>query len=145
MTLKVEKCTPQDVNDVAKMEQAYIECYWSKQNILDALSSDGYTFYKAMDGDKFVGYGGVQWCPPEGNICNVAVDENARRLGVGSAILNAIKNECKDRGVTQLFLEVNERNDGAIALYQARGFEVIGKRPRYYGNDSAILMKSEIE
>lgn len=145
MNYAVEKCTSSDLNDIFRLESEYIECSWTKKNILDALNSDGYSFYKAIDGQNFLGYGGVQWCAPEGNICNVAVDASARRRGVGTAILNAIENECMEKGALELYLEVNERNEGAIALYQKNGYSITGKRPRYYGSDSAILMKKEIK
>lgn len=145
MSFTVEKCTLNDWTTISGAEEKYIECAWSAENIRNLLQSEMYSCYKACDESaNFLGYGSVQWCPPEGNVCNIAVETNARRQGVAGAILLAIEDEAKKKGVTELFLEVNENNSPAIRLYEKSGFSVIGKRPKYYGNDAAVMMKKEI-
>jgi ribosomal protein S18 acetylase RimI-like enzyme len=37
------------------------------------------------------------------------------------------------RGVTRIYLQVEQSNSKAIALYQRNGFRSIGKLPNYYG------------
>ncbi|MBI5744881.1 MAG: GNAT family N-acetyltransferase [Elusimicrobia bacterium] len=61
----------------------------------------------------------------------------AARALVGKLCEYAAKNLCRE-----IDLEVNERNSGAIALYAALGFEVVGRRPKFYNNtDAALLMR----
>jgi len=47
-----------------------------------------------------------------------------------------------------VFLEVRPSNPAAIALYEAEGFNEIGRRPRYYpaasGREDAIVMALEL-
>ena len=48
-----------------------------------------------------------------------------------------------------MFLEVRPSNPRAIALYDRRGFNEIGRRPRYYpaaghGREDAIVMAMEL-
>ena len=129
---------------IAQMEAKYIECPWSESVLLDSFEQSEYVFIKAEEDGVLVGYGSVQIVFDEGNINNIAVDENFRNRGIASGILNNIIDICKQRGVTTLFLEVNERNEGAIALYKKFGFEQIAVRKNYYKSGNAIIMSLKI-
>jgi [ribosomal protein S18]-alanine N-acetyltransferase len=66
----------------------------------------------------------------EVRIMNIAVHPDARREGVGTALLHAIA----DRLPTgNLVLMVEEPNRGAQALYEAQGFTRSGYQRNYYG------------
>ena len=79
---------------------------------------------------------------PQVQLNTLAVGKAYLRRGAASALLGklleyAAKNLCRE-----VDLEVNERNAGAIALYRARGFELVGKRPKFYNNtDAALLLR----
>ena len=75
----------------------------------------------------------------EWELLNLVVAPDARRSGVGRALLNALT-----AGRTgTMFLEVRESNAAARQFYEDYGFEVVTTRLRYYDNpaDSAIVMK----
>jgi L-phenylalanine/L-methionine N-acetyltransferase len=77
----------------------------------------------------------------------VALD--ARRQGVGTALLDAAVGWAREAGVHKLELHVFPWNEAAIALYEAFGFEREGYRKRHYrrGGDlvDAILMAYAVE
>jgi RimJ/RimL family protein N-acetyltransferase len=77
----------------------------------------------------------------------VAVD--ARRQGVGTALLQAAVGWARETGVRKLELHVFPWNEAAIALYDAFGFEREGFRKRHYRRGGefvdAILMAYEVE
>jgi L-phenylalanine/L-methionine N-acetyltransferase len=77
----------------------------------------------------------------------VALD--ARRQGVGSALLRSAVDWAREAGVRKLELHVFPWNEAAIALYEAFGFEREGYRKGHYlrGGElvDAILMAYEIE
>ena len=54
--------------------------------------------------------------------------------------------EARQRGASEIFLEVRADNPGAQALYESLGFEGIAIRPRYYQPDDvdAIVMRLSI-
>jgi RimJ/RimL family protein N-acetyltransferase len=77
----------------------------------------------------------------------VALD--ARRQGVGTALLQAAVDWAREAGVSKLELHVFPWNEAAIALYEAFGFEREGFRKRHYRRGGefvdAILMAYEVE
>ncbi|KAK9765354.1 N-acetyltransferase 5 [Basidiobolus ranarum] len=69
-----------------------------------------------------------------------------RKLGLGSALLKHILNQCEqDSKISELYLHVQISNDEAIAFYKKYGFEVTGTLENYYKNispaDAYILSK----
>jgi RimJ/RimL family protein N-acetyltransferase len=76
----------------------------------------------------------------------VALD--ARRQGVGTALLRAAVDWSREAGIRKLELHVFPWNEAAIALYEAFGFEREGYRKRHYRRGGecvdAILMAYEL-
>lgn len=58
------------------------------------------------------------------NIEAICVDEKQRRNGIGTKILNNIKEIAKSKGCTDLYLTVNQENENAIKVYEKFGFKV---------------------
>lgn len=78
----------------------------------------------------------------EAELLTLAVAPEARRQGVGSALLRDFAVASQARGAAEAFLEVAEGNAGAIALYAGRGWESAGRRRNYYAPGiDAILMR----
>ena len=65
----------------------------------------------------------------EAELLTLAVDPKHRRRGIARTLLTALEDRIT---AAQLILEVAENNSGAIAFYQALGFEQIGRRTQYY-------------
>ena len=58
-------------------------------------------------------------------IGGVGVVASARREGVGEALMRAVHEEARSRGVERVWLEVIDANAGARALYEKLGYEVV--------------------
>ena len=79
------------------------------------------------------------------NLCqldSMAVRPDARRRGIGAALLQALLAWAAQNGARHFSLEVRASNGAAIALYQRLGFQVEGRRPRYYAHpqEDALLL-----
>ncbi len=72
----------------------------------------------------------------QAEVLTIATAVQARRKGLGRALLMEAALELKSRDVTDLFLEVAEDNAAAIALYRTVGFDAIGRRPAYYRREN---------
>ena len=88
------------------------------------------------------GFAGINIILDEAHIANIVVKENKRGLGIGSKLLEDLIKKAKS-STNSITLEVNEKNLIAISLYQKYGFQILGKRKKYYNNthDAYIMTK----
>lgn len=63
---------------------------------------------------------------------SIAVAPEARGLGLGARLLAAAEDAARARDRSELRLEVRIDNRAAIALYEAHGYQVFGRRQGYY-------------
>ncbi len=80
----------------------------------------------------------------EAEILTLAVVPEARRAGVGRALLERARSAAAAAGAEAMFLEVSAGNLAARGLYDAAGFETVGRRRRYYpdGSDALVMRVS---
>ncbi len=79
----------------------------------------------------------------------IAVTENARGMGIGTKLLNAIFEEARKRKKTEIRLDVIDSNPRAKALYERMGFvdqgtETLGPLKYLFGFSSATKMKRTV-
>ena len=121
-----------DAEDVSKIEAEAFSRPWSKKGFLDAINQENTIFLIAEENEKILGYVGMYVSLDEGEITNVAVAPEARRQGVGQALIEKMKQEAETKSVTRIILEVRVSNDAAIRLYQRNGFVNCGIRKGFY-------------
>lgn len=86
----------------------------------------------------------------EGEILTVAVAASQRRGGIGWKLMDAVLRKLHTDRAEALFLEVDETNVAALALYRKLGFHQVGKRPNYYesrgphGRTNALVMRRDL-
>ena len=62
---------------------------------------------------------------------------------MGGLLVQGVLQKARNRGASDVFLEVRESNAAARALYERLGFRVQGRRSRYYRDpeEDALVMK----
>jgi len=79
---------------------------------------------------------------PQVQLNTLAVGKAFLRRGAASALAGKLLEYAAKSLCREIDLEVNEHNAPAIALYAGLGFEVVGKRPKFYNNtDAALLLR----
>ncbi len=85
----------------------------------------------------------------EAEILTIAVAPPAQRKGLGHALMDATLRHLHNARASMLFLEVDELNTPALALYRRLGFKQVGKRPGYYetaaGRSTALTMRRDLK
>lgn len=82
----------------------------------------------------------------ESEVLTIAVRPQDRGRGYGRLLMEeAARRAYRDRAET-MFLEVDESNRPAVALYRSLGFETVGQRSSYYRRDdgtggTALVMR----
>ena len=96
----------------------------------------------ATGAERIVGFLGMWFLVDEAHIVTVAVEEAARRRGIGEMLVARAIELARERGAETVTLEVRVSNTGAQALYEKYGFARAGIRKRYYtdnGEDALIM------
>ena len=98
---------------------------------------------------KLCGFFGF-WCEDGMIMCNKALDEAeiyticvaplARGKGIGRKLLTEAINYARLQRIAKIFLEVAEDNSPALKLYISAGFKEVGRRKKYYNNQTDALV-----
>lgn len=136
-----------DVDAVMALERALFPAdAWSEGMLREELAETATRHYVvAVAGDALVGYAGLRFVPPEGDVQTMAVAESAWGTGIGGALLTELLDQAARRGVRDMFLEVRSDNPRAQKLYARFGFERIGIRRGYYNGADALVMRRVAE
>ncbi|KQS90451.1 MULTISPECIES: ribosomal protein S18-alanine N-acetyltransferase [unclassified Rhizobium] len=68
----------------------------------------------------------------EAEILTIGIDPKFARLGLGWRLMRAAIRQARDQAAEAVFLEVDETNLAAVALYRKLGFAKVGERRAYY-------------
>ena len=94
-----------------------------------------------LDDGQVRGYAVFYEVFPEAQLVDVAIRPDDEGLGLGRRLLETAVAAFKERAFTRVTLEVSGGNEAARGLYDALGFKVVGRRPKFYNDGSdAILM-----
>ena len=106
----------------------------------DELAAENRIYLVAEDDGAVVGFGGLMVVGDEAHVTNLLVSKHRRRSGLGRGLMIALIESGISAGARHLTLEVRKENVAARALYSRLGLAPVGFRPRYYGDDDALIL-----
>ena len=152
--LHIRRAVEADVTAMVAIERASFSDPWTAAAIASTLRYDHMRVLVAeergeLGGDgagRPLGYVVAMVAGLEAEIADLAVSPDARRRGIGRALIDRLLADLEAEGVESVFLEVRESNRGARALYESRAFRGIGRRRGYYRLpvEDALLLKREL-
>ena len=147
MELQIHDARKELLPQVQRIEQQCFSLPWTEAMLRMQLQPDSHVFLTAETEGSVVGYIGMLYVLDEGYISNVAVRPDFRRRGVAEALLRALEARARALRLSFLTLEVRAGNAAAVALYEKRGYRVVGRRKNYYEKptEDAILMTLTLE
>lgn len=125
-----------DLDEILKIEVKSFGNPYTKNQFIDIINDKTY-YKKLIFDDRVIGYITAKKILNEYEICNIAVEESAKRKGVATKLLSNLINE---NDFEKIHLEVRRSNEKAIKLYEKLGFVVNGVRKNYYKTEDALLM-----
>ncbi len=140
--ISILKMTKKDVHAVAQLEKECFSSPWSETSLVESLENENSVFLCAKTDGKIVGYIGASFVLDEAYISDIAVTKEKRRKGIGEKLLEECEKACRENGCSFLSLEVRKSNEAAKALYEKRGFSVLGERKNFYSEprENALIM-----
>ncbi len=164
MTVSVRRPVQEDIEAVAAIEAECFSEPWSAQAFMDVLYRDdvvllvadaaeqaGMSEFAGEDAGNsmhlIAGYVCMYMAADEGEITNVAVRNDFRKMGIGGSLLDELIRTAGEHGMEKIFLEVRESNAPAIFLYEKKGFTQCGVRKGFYRNptEAALVMVKDIK
>jgi [ribosomal protein S18]-alanine N-acetyltransferase len=136
---------PDDVPRVAELEtELFGASAWTEAMIRGELTAPGRWYVAADDpadaaldddaalpAQRLVGYAGLWFDGEVAQVMTIGVATAMQRQGIGTALLAALLERSRTLGASAVLLEVRV-DSPAVALYERFGFEVLGRRHRYY-------------
>lgn len=141
--IQIEAMQSADVPAVLEIERLSFLTPWPPEAFTQELTHNRLARYVvARRGGVVVAYAGVWLMVDEAHITTFAVHPDVRRQGIGRRLLQALLVTGEEMGANRLTLEVRVSNVAAQALYRGQGFEIAGRRERYYTDDGedALIM-----
>ena len=142
---KIRPATAEDVDMIMGLEEGSIPHPWQRKEIEKLISEDNKCAFVTEKNGHITCYIGCDIVLDEGNIGNLVTDEKERGKGLATAILKRLLEYLKERGVKNVYLEVESTNTAALSVYKKCGFKSYNIRKGYFGvGRDAILMDCEI-
>ena len=142
--------TESDVDSVHALETTTNPHPWTPGIIRNCLTSGNQCWLLEQDGE-LAGYSVTMCAVGEGHLLNIAISPDFQGQGLGSKLMDFIKDDLAQLGAEVLFLEVRVSNRKAIELYLKSDFTEVGCRRNYYpcaksksGREDALVMVKDL-
>lgn len=141
--IKIDKMTLLDYEKIKDNLVEEFDEFWTPNILKSELENELSRYIVAKIDNEIVGFAGVIILPDDSEITNIVTKKTMRKKGIGKNLLEKLIEISKEENKTEISLEVNEINEPAIRLYEKFGFEIVGRRKKYYNrvNDAIIMTK----
>ncbi|ADD68214.1 ribosomal-protein-alanine acetyltransferase [Denitrovibrio acetiphilus DSM 12809] len=126
-----------DIDSVCLIEKEVFKRPWSESSFVAELTKVNCDFLVYEINGEVAGYIIFWYILDEGEVGNIAVSPLYRRKGIARKLLDACI--LMHPEVSNIYLEVDKTNAGAICLYSEYGFEDSGTIKDYYGKGMDAL------
>jgi len=137
----VEPLRLADANAVSRLHREDFARPWTDGEFAALLDQDTVFGFAAREigrpGSGMAGFVLARLAADEAEILTVAVARAHRREGLGRELMDAVLRQLHADRAAALFLEVDETNAAALALYRRLAFREVARRPGYYAHKDA--------
>jgi [ribosomal protein S18]-alanine N-acetyltransferase len=148
--LHIEPAEASDAGEMARIHAAGFYRGWPEADFVQFLEDRNTPIYVACDARRRIaGFAVIRTVADEAELLTIAVDPRWRGKKVGRALLDAVFADLMLSPAKRMFLEVDEQNLAAIALYRRLGFAAISSRKGYYARPdgsaaTALVMSRDL-
>jgi len=145
--MNLRPMTAVDLSAVAELDQLSFNHPWPPAAFEVELSNLNARCWVAEEAGSVAGALVIWRVLDEAHIATIAVHPDYRQRGIGKALLRAGMDAAYAEGARIYHLEVRAGNLAAQKLYAHFGYEVVGRRPKYYqdNGEDALLLTLELK
>jgi ribosomal-protein-alanine N-acetyltransferase len=143
-TPSLSDASTRDAAAIAALHGKSFQRGWSDDEVEALLAERNIVAHRALAGRRLAGFILSRLAADEAEIPSVAVDSSYQSRGLGRQLLTLHLGRLAGYGVHTVFLEVGETNDPAGKLYARAGFREVSRRPNYYGNATARVLRRDL-
>ncbi|MFI5015004.1 MAG: GNAT family N-acetyltransferase [Hyphomicrobiales bacterium] len=151
-TIVLRELVAEDAPSLARLHALAFHRGWGEdefERLITSSSSlgDGAAF---SERGRLQGFVLSRMAGREAEILSIVVDPSSRRQGMARALLSSHLDRLRGLSVSELFLEVDEDNGGALAFYETFGLRTVGRRRGYYprasgGHGGALILRCDLD
>lgn len=147
-TLSFRFMEERDLDAIMYLEERCFTLPWSRDAFYNELNQNQFASYIVLEEEgQIVGYCGAWLVIDEAHITNIAILPEFRGRGFGEALLRKMMEQCREKDIERMTLEVRVSNKVAQSLYKKLGFQEGAIRKNYYSDnqEDAIVMWVDVE
>ncbi len=131
---------PADAAAIAALHKASFQRGWDEDEVYRLLIEKNVVAHRAISGRTMAGFILSRLAAGEAEILSIAIAPKQRGRGFARPLLDLNLRRLAGLGARTVFLEVDENNRPARALYRRAGFADVGRRNSYYQSGAAALI-----
>ena len=95
---------------------------------------EGYEYYQLFSGHTMAGYSGIHAEDGALFLSKLYINKSFRGQHLSTLAFQFLKDLCKERGLTRIWLTCNKHNRNTLAVYDHWGFHIIREQKADIGN-----------
>jgi ribosomal-protein-alanine N-acetyltransferase len=135
----LSEARPNDAAAIAALHTASFQRGWGEDEVYRLLIEKTVVTHRAMSG-TMTGFILSRMAAGEAEILSIAIAQRQRGRGFARPLLDLHLRRLAGLGTRTVFLEVDENNAPARALYRRAGFRDVGRRQSYYQSGASALV-----
>lgn len=146
----LSEARPADAAAIAALHKASFQRGWGEDEVYGLLIEKNVIAHRAMidralKRETMAGFILSRFAAGEAEILSIAIAPKQRGRGLSRPLLDLNLRRLAGLGTRTVFLEVDENNAPARALYRRAGFADVGRRKSYYQSGAnALVLRREL-
>jgi [ribosomal protein S18]-alanine N-acetyltransferase len=136
----LSEARPSDAAAIATLHTASFQRGWGEDEVYPLLIDKTVIAHRVMTGRTMIGFILSRLAGGEAEILSIAIAPRQRGRGFARPLLDLHLRRLAGLGTRAVFLEVDEHNAAARALYRRAGFYDVGRRQGYYQTGASALV-----
>jgi len=136
----LSEARPADAAAIAALHKASFQRGWGEEEVYSLLIDKNVIAHRAVIGRVMAGFILSRLAASEAEILSIAIAPKQRGRGLSRPLLDLNLRRLAGLGARTVFLEVDENNAPARALYRRAGFADVGRRKSYYQSGANALV-----